>query len=163
MNASAAMRFYVIRCLYYRCLVVYFLEWKSCLHYPGKKVFVLRCLERRLFFLQNVICHFRAFSSHITTNRCLKWQTEGYPLKQQLLNLHVNLNPCHTNEWDNYNYKNLTFPLKQNKNITILKLSLKSWTFDFLTAGELYGWFMSVVELSVGKLSDRRMVRIPWF
>ena len=47
--------------------------------------------------------------------------------------LQVNLNPCHTNEWDNYNYKNLTFRLKQNKNITILNLSLKSWTFDFLT------------------------------
>ena len=53
------------------------------------------------------------------TNRKLSFEATAAELKEKL---HVNLNHCLTNEWDNYNYKGLTFHLKQNKNITILKL-----------------------------------------
>ena len=52
-------------------------------------------------------------------NDYLKITKRRLPFKTKL---HINLNSCHTNEWDNYNYKNSMFHLKQNKNITILKL-----------------------------------------
>ena len=53
------------------------------------------------------------------TNRRLSFEGTAAELKEKL---HVNLNHCHTNEWDNYHYEDLMFHLKQNKNITILKL-----------------------------------------
>ena len=79
------------------------------------KIFILHCLKRGLFSLRNVLYLFRASCSQFTTNgyskmtNRLSFEVTAAELKKKI---HINLNPCHMNEWDNYNYKNLMFRLK---------------------------------------------------